>query len=69
MATMNQNIATYNGTIHATRGKVKIWGTLYPNLICGSSRSVRHYFFGTDEPVTCKRCIVKLAAEYQRGGK
>lgn len=60
---LGPNIVTHTCVVHATRGAIRSYGTLFPRPICGAGASVRHFFLKTDEPVTCSRCLAKLAKE------
>lgn len=62
---LGPNVMTHTTTVHATRGMTRRYGQLFPQPICGAGASVSHFFMKVDAPVTCSRCLAKLAKEHQ----
>lgn len=58
------NVETHNGTVHATKGTYISWhGKPAPRPRCGAGRSTSVMLAETTRPVTCTKCLAKIAKD------
>lgn len=57
------NVETHSGTVHATRGTQYAFGKQFPRPRCGAGRSTSIMLAETTRPVTCTRCLARIAKD------